>query len=104
MGKVASTARYPLHRNFSVHNLKRMLMVYDAVTLNESLPKSDRKPLWAIGEDLKLVPSAMPSRDDNKYDTRMKHNTMTMTVSRYVNTARSIIANTSKGQFPNSDG
>jgi hypothetical protein len=103
MGKVTSTARYPLHRNFSVHNLKRMLMVYDAVTLNESLPKSDRKPLWAIGEDLKLVPSAMPSRDDNKYDTRMKHNTMTMTVSRYANAARSIIANTAKGQFPNSD-
>jgi hypothetical protein len=103
MGKVASTARYPLHRNFSVHNLKRMLMVYDAVVENERLPKTERKPLWAIGEALKLVPSAMPSREDNKYDTRMKHNTMTMTVSRYANTAKAIVANTAKGQFPKSN-
>lgn len=103
MGKVACTARYPLHRNFSVHNLKRMLQVYDAVVANEKLPVSERKPLWAVGEGLKLVPSAMHSRNDTKYDTRIKHNTMTMTVSRYANAAKTIIANTAKGQFPNSD-
>jgi len=103
MGKVASTAKYPLHRNFSVYNLKRMLIVYDAVTANEALPKSARKPLWKIGEELKLVPSALPMRGDNHYDTRQRHNMLTMTVSRYVSTARKIIANTSQGKFPMSD-
>jgi hypothetical protein len=99
----ASTARYPLHRNFTQHSLKVMLDVYDAVLANDALPKEQRKPLWAIGESLKLVPNAMPHKWDNLYDTRKKHATMTMTVSRYVKQARAIIANTAKGQFPNSD-
>jgi hypothetical protein len=99
----ASTARYPLHRNFTQHSLKVMLDAYDAVIANDLLPKEQRKPLWAIGESLKLVPNAMPHKWDNPYDTRKKHATMTMTVSRYVKQARAIIANTAKGQFPNSD-
>lgn len=103
MGKVESTARYPLHRNFSVYNLKRMLMVYEAVIANDARPKAERKALWGIGEQLKLVPSAMPMKTDNAYDTRNNHNTMTMTVSRYVKGAKSIIANTENGEFPNSD-
>lgn len=103
MGKVDSTAKYPLHRNFSVYNLKRMLMVYDTVIANEALPKAEQKPLWKIGQDMKLVPSASPQRGDNVYDTRRNHNTLTMTVSRYVGTAKRIIANTSNGEFPNSD-
>jgi hypothetical protein len=98
-----STARYPLHRNFTQHSLKVMLDVYDAVAANDALPKEQRKPLWAIGESLKLVPNAMPHKWDNAYDTRKKHATMTMTVSRYVKQARAIIANTAKGQFPNSE-
>jgi hypothetical protein len=99
----ASTARYPLHRNFTQHSLKVMLDAYDAVVANDALPKEQRKPLWAIGESLKLVPNAMPHKWDNHYDTRKKHATMTMTVSRYVKQARAIIANTAKGQFPNSN-
>lgn len=66
------------------------------VPMNAFLSKSERKPLWAIGEALILVPSAMPSRDDNNHDNHMKRNTRTMTVSRYAN-ARSITAITSKG-------
>jgi hypothetical protein len=99
----ASTARYPLHRNFTQHSLKVMLAVYDAVVANGALAKEQRKPLWAVGESLKLVPNAMPHKWDNPYDTRKKHATMTMTVSRYVKQARAIIANTAKGQFPNSE-
>lgn len=99
----SSSARYPLHRNFTQHSLKVMLDVYDAVLANDALSKEQRKPLWAIGESLKLVPNAMPHKWDNPYDTRKKHATMTMTVSRYVKQARAIIANTAKGQFPNSD-
>ncbi len=98
-----STARYPLHRNFTTHNLKEMLVVYDAVVANEALPKEQRKTLWAIGESINLVPTAMPHGWDNPYDTRKKHATMTMAVSRHVKQARAIIANTAKGQFPNSE-
>lgn len=99
----ASTSRYPLHRNFTTSNLKEMLRVYDAVTANNALDKSERVPLWAVGESLKLVPTAMPHKWDNRYDQRTKHATMTMTVSRFFNHARLIIANTAKGQFPNND-
>ncbi len=53
-------ARYPLHRNFTQHSLKVMLAVYDAVVANDALPKEQRKPLWAIGESLKLVPNHCP--------------------------------------------
>jgi len=74
----SSTARYPLHRNFTQHSLKVMLDVYDAVAANDALPKEQRKPLWAIGESLKLVPNAMPHKWDNSYDTRKKHATMTV--------------------------
>jgi hypothetical protein len=79
-----------------------MLSVYDAVTANDALPKDERLTRWEIGEKLKLVPVAMPSRFDNLYDTRDKHNTMTMSVGRHFKNARAVIANTSKGQFPNS--
>lgn len=102
MGKTVSTARYSLHRNFTTNNLKVMLSVYDAVTANDALPKSERLSRWQIGEKLKLVPVAMPSRIDNIYDTRDKHNTMTMTVGRHYKNARAVIANTAKGEFPNS--
>ena len=100
---VASTARYPLHRNYTTHSLKVALMVYDAVAANEKLPKAERKPLWAVGESLRLVPNAMPEKDDSTAVRAAKHNTMTMTVSRYNNQARRIIKNTLRGQFPNSD-
>ncbi len=99
----SSSARYPLHRNFTAHNLKVMLSVFDAVELNKYKPKANRLTLWQIGESLKLVPTAMPHKWDNAYDTRKKHATMTMTVSRYNKEASVIIANTSKGQFPNSE-
>ena len=49
------------------------------------------------------MPTAMPHKWDNHYDVRKKHATMTMTVSRYVKQARAIIANTARGEFPNSD-
>ena len=103
LGSTASSARYPLHRNFSAHNLKEMLRTYDAVTANEALPKSQRLKLWQIGESLSLVPTSMPKKWDSVYETRHKHNTMTMTVSRYTRNARAIIRNTARGQFPNSE-
>lgn len=98
-----STARYPLHRNFTQHSLKQMLVTYDAVAANQLLPTEQQLKLWQVGESLRLVPTAMPHKWDNHYDKRKKHATMTMTVSRYVKQARAIIANTARGEFPNSE-
>jgi hypothetical protein len=97
-----STAKYPLFRNFSQHNLREMLKTYDAWSSNQHLPSKERLTLWEIGESIRLVGDAMPKKDDTKYITTNKHNVMSVAVSRYVKNAKAIIGNTSKGQFPNS--
>ena len=102
LGKVTSTALYPLHRNFTTQNLMQMLTVYDAWLKNERLPKAERRPLWAVGESVRLVGSAMPVRGDGKGNATAKHNVMAVAVSRYVKQARMIIANTALGVFPKS--
>jgi len=97
-----SSAAYKLHRNFTVHNLKVMLAAYDAWHANEKLPKEERRPMWAVGESIRLVPNAMPSRGDTKYIITNKHNVMAVALSRYVKQAKVIIANTALGRFPKS--
>lgn len=102
LGRVKSTAKYPLHRNYSQHNLLSMLETYDAWCANQQLPKSERLTLWEIGESIKLVRTAITRSSDTKAERTNKRNVMTMAVSRYVRQAKRIIANTTKGQFPNS--
>ncbi len=103
LGRVASTAKYPLCRNFTVHSLKQTLATYDAWVANQRRPKADQRPLWAVGESLKnLVPSAMPAKGDIAGDRTVKHNIMTVAVSRYVKQAKAIIAYTGLGVFPKS--
>ena len=102
LGSARSTARYPLHRNYSQHNLRAMLETYDAWYANQQLPKSERLTLWEIGESIKLVPTAITRKSDTQAERTNKRNVMTMAVSRYVRQAKRIIANTAKGQFPNS--
>lgn len=97
-----STARYPLYRNFSQHNLRAMLEIYDVWKANEALPKEQRKPQWALGVAVKLVPTAMPQKGDTKYITTNKRNVMAVAVSRYLKSAKAVVANTAKGEFPNS--
>jgi hypothetical protein len=100
MASVKSTARYPLHRNFSVHSLKMMLAAYDAWAANEQLPRDQRKRQWELGESIRLVPNAMTTKNDiNAVD---KRNTMSAAFNRAVKNARNIIANTARGEFPNS--
>lgn len=96
----ASTARFPLHRSVSIHTLRVQLAVYDAVMANKSAPK--KRTLAQIGADLKLVPSARANRDDEIDDAASKRNVMGATVSRHFRAAQRIVANTAKGQFPNS--
>ena len=102
LGSAKSTARYPLYRNFSQHNLRAMLEIYDEWKANEALPKEQRKPQWALGEAVRLVPTAMPKKGDTKYITTNKRNVMAVAVSRYLKSAKAVVANTAKGEFPNS--
>jgi hypothetical protein len=77
-----------------------MLAAYDVWAANELLPKSERKAQWELGESIKLVPTAVTHKNDlNKLD---KRNTMSISFNRAVKQARLIIANTAKGEFPNS--
>lgn len=102
LATVESTANYPLHRNYSTQNLETMLMVYDAWLANSVLKKPEQVSLWKIGDDLRLVRDAISHKDDLPGDLTVKHNRMASTVSRYVKNAKVIIANTAKGEFPNS--
>jgi len=99
---VKSTSMYPLVRNFNVHSLKIGLQVYDECQANQQLPKGRKLPMWAIGEKLKLIQSALPEKDDTKYETTNKRNVMTAAVSRYLKQTSRIIKNTSLGRFPDS--
>ena len=96
----ASTAKYPLHRNVSIHTLRIQLSVYDAMTANNLAVK--KRTLARIGADLRLVTTAMPSAKDDKRDAAFKRNVMAATVGRHYKDAVRIIANTVNGQFPNS--
>lgn len=96
----ASTAAYRLHRNVSVPTLRVQLAVYDAVIENQR--QNRRKTLAKIGEELKLVATAMPNPKDNKQDSESKRNVMAATVRRYFKAAERIVENITKGQFPNS--
>lgn len=60
------------------------------------------KTLAKIGEELKLVASAMPKAGDLPRDSEYKRNVMAATVSRHFKAAERIVANVIKGQFPNS--
>jgi hypothetical protein len=102
LASVASTALYPLHRNFSQHNLRTMLETYDVWQANQLLPKEQRVPLWAIGDSIKLVVDSVSKKTDTAAERTAKHNVMSVAVSRYVKNAKAIIANTARGQFPNS--
>lgn len=96
----ASTARYPLQRNVSVHTLRIQLAVYDAVSAKKR--GEDRRTLAQIGADMRLVPTAMPDSKDSAHVAAAKRNVMTAAVSRYYRQASRIVENTAQGQFPNS--
>lgn len=96
----ASTARYPLSRNVSIHTLRVQLSVYDAVIANRHT--ENKLTLAEIGASLRLVPTAMPDKIDDKRDAALKRNVMAATVSRYFKEAERIVLNTAKGEFPNS--
>ena len=96
----ASSSKYPLHRNVSIHTLRIQLGVYDKVNANNLAVK--KRTLAQIGADLRLVDTAMPNAKDDKSIAALKRNVMAATVSRHYKDAVRIVANTSLGQFPKS--
>ena len=55
---------------------------------------------WELGERIQLVPNAITTKNDiNVVD---KRNTMSAAFNRAVKNAKNIIANTARGEFPNS--
>jgi len=68
----------------------------------ESKTVGKKRTLARIGADLKLVSNAMPNSKDDAREAEHRRNVMGASVSRHFKDARRIIANTAKGQFPNS--
>ena len=97
----ASNARYPLHRNVSIHTLRIQLAVYDAVVAARASEK--KITLAQIGERLKLVPKTNRRTPNEEMDSAKRRSVLAATVSRHFKDARRIVANTALGQFPNSD-
>ena len=98
--KDASTARYPLHRNVSIHTLRIQLAVYDAVV--EARAGDKKITLAQIGERLKLVPKTNKRTEGEVMDAARRRAVLAASVSRHFKDAQRIVANTAKGQFPNS--
>jgi hypothetical protein len=93
-----STANYPLERNYTIENLQKTLQVYD-----EYLKVKDEKPkvpLWKIGEQMRLVPSAMTTDDMSMNERQVFRNVMGASVKRYIANAEKLIGNAGLGRFP----
>ena len=92
------TANYPWERNDTIENLEKTLQVYD-----EYLKVKDEKPkvpLWKIGEQMRLVPSAMTTGNMTTSEKQVFRNVMGASVKRYIANAEKLIANTELGRFP----
>ncbi len=93
-----SNARYPLERNYTIENLRKTLQVYDEYMRSKSETK--KVPLWKIGENLRLVPSAMTSSKFTIDENFLRRNVMGATVKRYLKNAERMIDGAAQGKFP----
>jgi len=97
-----STASYPLERNYTIENLRKTLQVYDLYMVHKD--QKPKVPLWKLGEQLRLVPSAMTTDKMTVNERQVFRNVMGASVKRYITNAEKIIANAALGRFPlNSD-
>jgi hypothetical protein len=60
------------------------------------------RSLWQLGVALRVVPAAIPLAKDLPSDAALKRAVLSSTVSRYFRAAERIVANTARGEFPNS--
>lgn len=97
----ASNARYPLHRNVSIHTLRIQLAVYDAVLAARASKK--KVTLAQIGKNVGIKPKPNKRTEGEVMDEAKRRAVLAATVSRHFKDAQRIVANTALGQFPNSD-
>lgn len=124
-----STARYPIHQNFTPTNLSACLACYDAWLLWKDEDPKARAPQWMVAEYINafvttlseseiaeegrkfLVANQKQKSNEGLFGSTGRkgsqgynseyRNLMTSLFGRYVREAKAMIANTSKGQFPN---
>ena len=93
-----STAKYKLSQNYTIENLDKCLAVY--LKWREAQSQSKKVPLWKIGADLRLVPSAQPQATDTREDSLLNRKVLAVSVSRYLKQARQRIEGAANGVFP----
>ena len=93
-----SNANYPLKRNYTIENLRKTLQVYDLYMENKD--KKPKVPMWKLGEQLRLVPSAMTADSMTVNERQVFRNVMGASVKRYITNAEKMIANAALGKFP----
>lgn len=99
--KEVSTAQYKLEHNYTISGLATALAVYDLWHKNQLKPKAEQLKLWQIGKALNLNKQAIKKAESSASDERLEgRNILAASISRYVKLAKSMIANTAKGQFP----
>jgi len=93
-----SSAKYPLAKNYTIRNLETTLAVYDEYLKHKGqVPKV---PYWRIGQNMRLVPSAMTTDDMSMNERQVYRNVMGASVKRYIVNAEKMIANAALGKFP----
>jgi hypothetical protein len=93
-----SNANYPLERNYTIENLRKTLQVYDLYMANKY--QKPKVPMWKLGQQLRLVPSAMTADSMTVNERQVFRNVMGASVKRYITNAEKMIANTAFGKFP----
>jgi hypothetical protein len=94
----ASNSKYPLERNYTIENLRKTLQVYDEYVRTRG--EARKVPLWKVGENLRLVPTAMTSSKLPSEENYLRRNVMGATVKRYLKSAERIISFAAQGRFP----
>ena len=95
----SSTAKYPLFRYVSIETLMIQLAVYDAVIAKRQ--GEHNKTYIQIANELRIIPKARSKNAEA--EGRDINQIIYPTISRYFKDACNIIANTAKGEFPNSN-
>jgi len=62
--------------------------------------RRSKVPLWKIGADLRLVPSAQPKPTDTREDSLLNRRVLAVSVSRYLKQAKQRIEGAANGVFP----
>jgi len=94
----SSSSLYPLERNYTIENLQKTLQVYDLYIANKV--KKPKVPMWKLGEQIRLVPSAMTTDSMSVNERQVFRNVMGASVKRYITNAEKMIANAALGKFP----